>query len=79
LNPSHPLNLSNQSSTERTARAPKARPSVPAQSRPVGLEQVSNVAIIEFQTEDPNIKIIWFPNPHTSTTGISGAANEQPN
>jgi anti-sigma factor RsiW len=49
-----------------------------AQSQPANFMQASAITHIEFQTEDPNIKIIWFPNPRPSTIAPLGATNEQP-
>ena len=41
-----------------------------AKNQPSDFEQDSTVTRIEFQTEDPNIKIIWFPNPRPSTISL---------
>jgi len=41
-----------------------------AKNQPAHFEQDGTITRIEFQTEDPNIKIIWFPNPRPSTTSL---------
>ncbi|MDR2561271.1 MAG: zf-HC2 domain-containing protein [Holophagales bacterium] len=41
-----------------------------AKNQPASFQQDGTITRIEFQTEDPNIKIIWFPNPHPSTISL---------
>jgi hypothetical protein len=41
-----------------------------AKNQPANFQQDGTITRIEFQTEDPNIKIIWFPNPHPSTISL---------
>jgi len=41
-----------------------------AKNQPASFQQDGSITRIEFQTEDPNIKIIWFPNPHPSTISL---------
>ena len=65
-----------QTSLEQAAYKPVKRSnqsaySARAKSRPAGLERETSVTRIEFQTEDPNIRIIWFPRPDSSTTDLT--------
>jgi hypothetical protein len=41
-----------------------------AKNQPANFQQDGTITRIEFQTEDPNIKIIWFPNPRPSTISL---------
>jgi len=42
-----------------------------AKSQPAGLEHETSVTRIEFQTENPNIRIIWFPRSNSSTDDLT--------
>jgi len=62
-------------SSPQLAARPKTAPKqsvgfLLAKNQPANFEQDGTVTRIEFQTEDPNIKIIWFPNPHPSTISL---------
>lgn len=58
--------------------AKRRAPGYYAKSQPNSPERESSITRIEFQTANPNIRIIWFVQANSSTTDLSGDSNEQP-